>query len=62
LLVEWSNGDLSQSPLLRLLRECERDCERFSRPLTKNPRGRKPVAVVEASVGRSRASKLRRVK
>jgi hypothetical protein len=61
LLVEWSNGNVSEHPLVKLLRESERDCERFARVLSRNPRGRKPVAALEASVGRSPATKLRRV-
>lgn len=62
LLIEWANGTLSEHPLVKLLRECERDCERFARVLAKKPMGRKPVAVIQSQVGGSPASKIRRVK
>ncbi len=58
LTVEWPNGTQSEAPLLKLLREAERDADRYRRAIpkpTKRP-GRKPVAV------RSPRAKLRAVK
>jgi hypothetical protein len=64
LTVEWPNGSVSEAPLLKLLRAAERDCERFARAIPKPERrpGRKPVAVIEATVGRSPAQTLRAVR
>lgn len=63
LTVEWPNGTISEAPLLKLLRETERDCERFARAIPKPARrpGRKPVAIVEATIGASPGAKLRAV-
>jgi len=54
LTVRWPNGTVSEAPLLKLLREAERDCERFARAIPKPERrpGRKPVAVLEPSPAR----------
>jgi hypothetical protein len=64
LVVEWPNGTQSEAPLLRLLREAERDAERLARALpkpTKRP-GRNPVAVVTPTIGVSPAVRRRRGK
>jgi hypothetical protein len=60
LTFEWPNGVVSEAPLLKLLREVERDAERFARAVPKPAKrpGRKQVAVV----GPSPALKLRSVK
>ncbi len=62
LTVKWPNGTVSEAPLLKLLRESERDCERFARAIPKPERrpGRKAVATLEATVGVSPARQLRR--
>jgi hypothetical protein len=64
LTMAWPNGVVSEAPLLKLLREAERDCERFARAIPTPARkpGRKPVATMEASIGQSPAAKLRAVK
>ena len=60
LVVSWPNGIESESPLLKLMREAERDAERFLRAVPKSKRpGRDPVAVVKASVGQSPATRKR---
>ncbi len=48
LIVAWANGTESEAPLHKLLRECERDCERLARAIPLPPKrpGRKPVAVI----------------
>jgi hypothetical protein len=63
LTVTWPNGTVSEAPLLKLLREAERDCERFARAIPKPARrpGRKPVATMETTIGKSPAAKLRAV-
>jgi len=64
LTVTWANGTVSEAPLLKLLREVERDCERFARAIPKPARrpGRKPMATLETTIGRSPAAKLRSVR
>lgn len=60
LIVQWSNGTESEAPLLKLMREAERDAERMARAIPK-PRarpGRDPVAVVSPTP--SPAAKRRR--
>jgi hypothetical protein len=60
LTVVWPNGIESEAPLLKLMRETERDAERFGRaiPRPAGKPGRPQRAVVEASP----AASLRRVR
>ena len=50
-----ANGVLTESPLLKLLRGCERDCERFARaiPKPKGQPGRPQLAVLLADMAES---------
>jgi hypothetical protein len=61
LTVVWSNGIESEAPLLKLLRECERDCERFARaiPRPKGVGGRPGEADHQRRLGESPATLLR---
>jgi hypothetical protein len=67
LVVEYSNGMLAPSPLLRIIREAEHDAARFAVALGIDARirrraGRKPEAVIQPKVGISPAARLRAVK
>ena len=63
LTVTWSNGTESEAPLLKLLRECERDCERFARaiPRPKGQPGRPAEAVIRAMAGETPSARLRQL-
>jgi hypothetical protein len=63
LVYEYPNGVEAEAPLLKLLRECEKDADRLARALPRPAKrlGRPPVAVIESGVGKSPAAKLRRV-
>ena len=56
-MVEWPNGTVSEAPILRLLREAERDAARLARDLRPPRRpGQQPTAVPEP-----RSAGMRRV-
>ena len=63
LTVAWSNGTESEAPLLKLLRECERDCERFARaiPRPKGLPGRPAEAVIRAMADETPSARLRQL-
>jgi hypothetical protein len=49
-------------PLVKMLAEAERDCDRFERAIKASHRGPAPSAVVAADIGVSPAAKLRAVR
>lgn len=55
LTEELANSVVTESPLLKLLRGCERDCERFARaiPKPKGQPGRPQLAVLLADMAES---------
>jgi hypothetical protein len=58
-----ANGVLTESPLLKLLRGCERDCERFARaiPRPKGQSGRPAEAVFRAMAEETPSARLRQL-
>jgi capsid protein len=60
LTVTLPNQCEVEAPLLKLLRQAERDCERFARavPTPERRPGRKPVAVVEPALLRTPLAQL----
>jgi hypothetical protein len=63
LTEELANGVVTEAPLLKVWRSCERDCERFARaiPMPKGEPGRPAEAVFRQLGGEPPSARLRRL-